>query len=57
VPWWRWFDCTLATCEFRCAGCGLKLDGYEEALAAGLPQEFEKSIIRDVDEGEPYGND
>ena len=56
-PWWRWFDCTLGASEFRCAACGLKLDGYDEVIAADLPEDYEKSILKEVDEGEPYGND
>lgn len=56
-PWWRWFECTIGSSEFRCAACGLKLDGSDEVVAGGLPEEYDKSIIREVGEGEPYGND
>ncbi len=56
-PWWTWFDCTLAASEYWCPSCGLKLQGHEEICAAGLPKDFEKSILRNIDEGEPYGND
>ena len=56
-PWLRWFDCTIVSSEFRCAACGLKLDGGEEVVAAGLPEEYERTMLREVDDGDEYGND
>ena len=56
-PWYRWFDCTLESNEFRCASCSLKLDGTEEVLAAGLPAEYEREVLKQVEWGEDYGND
>lgn len=56
-PWLRRINCTVASESFRCTACGLKLDGTDEIMLAGLPHEYEKFIIREEDEGDPYGND
>jgi hypothetical protein len=56
-PWLRWFDCTLDAESFSCASCGLKLDGYEEIGAVGLPETYEKVIAREDVDIDSYGND
>lgn len=57
APWVRWVDCTFAAEDLRCSACGLRLFGMEELDAAGIASDYEKTLIKEVDEGEPYGND
>lgn len=57
-PWWRWFVCFYATESFRCISCALRLEGADEIAAAGLPDTYEKLVLREVElDDEPYGDE
>jgi hypothetical protein len=47
----------LAPIAFRCAVCGLKLDGHEELALLGIAEEFEMEEQREVEYEDPYLNE
>ena len=56
-PTTEWIDETYVVEEFRCPYCNLTLSGVKETKAAGLPEEFVRSEVRERDFGPEYGND
>jgi hypothetical protein len=43
--------------EFKCAICSLRLSGIDELSIAGLPEDFETEVFREVEYEPDYGND
>jgi hypothetical protein len=56
-PTLEWVDRTFGSDEFFCSACELQLYGSREVLAAGLPEEFVLSDIRERRFEPEYGND
>lgn len=56
-PWLEEYTQSFGAEKFQCIVCGIRLEGVDEVVAAGLPSDFSKAAREEVEYEPDYGND